>query len=149
MLLLYTPILKSIPWILFAEDWSSIFGDPTKFGLGAFSILFDILFMVQHYCLYRGKDPYESLNNYEKEVEAPLLSAVHWCTNKYAVLKDCSSCESASPFMIRCNITDGAIYFTSIEPIKLKEDCVSQSYLMQLYSLKLGVLDDIRQIEIR
>lgn len=59
------------------EDWSSIFGDPTKFGLGAFSILFDILFMVQHYCLYRGKDPYESLNNYEKEVEAPLLSAVH------------------------------------------------------------------------
>lgn len=59
------------------EDWSSIFGDPTKFGLGAFSILFDILFMVQHYCLYRGKDPYESLNNYEKEVEAPLLSVVH------------------------------------------------------------------------
>lgn len=59
------------------EDWSSIFGDPTKFGLGAFSILFDILFMVQHYCLYRGKDPYESLNNYEREVEAPLLSAVH------------------------------------------------------------------------
>lgn len=59
------------------EDWSSIFGDPTKFGLGAFSILFDILFMVQHYCLYRGKDPYESLNNYEKEVEAPLISAVH------------------------------------------------------------------------
>lgn len=77
MLLFYTPILKSMPWILFAEDWSSIFGDPTKFGLGAFSILFDILFMVQHYCLYRGKNPYESLNNYEKEVEAPLISAVH------------------------------------------------------------------------
>ncbi|XP_061166220.1 cystinosin-like [Saccostrea echinata] len=54
------------------DDWSSIFGDPTKFGLGAFSILFDILFMVQHYCLFRGRDPYESLNNYE-EVYSPLI----------------------------------------------------------------------------
>ena len=25
------------------NDWSSIFGDPTKFGLGLFSVLFDIL----------------------------------------------------------------------------------------------------------
>lgn len=37
----------------FADDWASIFGDPTKFGLGAFSVLFDILFLVQHYVLYR------------------------------------------------------------------------------------------------
>ncbi|KAK3750082.1 hypothetical protein QZH41_017116 [Actinostola sp. cb2023] len=35
------------------EDWSSIFGDLTKFALGALSILFDILFIVQHYCLYK------------------------------------------------------------------------------------------------
>ena len=35
------------------DDWRSIFGDPTKFGLGLFSILFDILFMIQHYILYR------------------------------------------------------------------------------------------------
>ena len=35
------------------NDWSSIFGSPTKFGLGFFSILFDLLFMVQHYVLYR------------------------------------------------------------------------------------------------
>ncbi|XP_064626519.1 cystinosin-like [Lineus longissimus] len=37
------------------NDWGSIFGDPTKFGLGAISILFDIFFMVQHYILYRPK----------------------------------------------------------------------------------------------
>jgi len=37
------------------DDWSSIFGSPTKFGLGFFSILFDILFIVQHYILYRSK----------------------------------------------------------------------------------------------
>ncbi|XP_058117351.1 cystinosin homolog [Anopheles ziemanni] len=35
------------------DDWASIFGDPTKFGLGLFSVLFDILFIVQHYVLYR------------------------------------------------------------------------------------------------
>ena len=35
------------------NDWSSIFGSPTKFGLGLFSVLFDILFIVQHYILYR------------------------------------------------------------------------------------------------
>ena len=37
------------------DDWSSIFGSPTKFGLGMFSVLFDILFIAQHYCLYRTR----------------------------------------------------------------------------------------------
>ncbi|KAF2901758.1 hypothetical protein ILUMI_04436 [Ignelater luminosus] len=35
------------------DDWVSIFGDPTKFGLGLFSVIFDIFFMIQHYILYR------------------------------------------------------------------------------------------------
>lgn len=35
------------------DDYDSIFGDPTKFGLGLFSVFFDIFFMVQHYILYR------------------------------------------------------------------------------------------------
>ncbi|CAF0975471.1 unnamed protein product [Rotaria magnacalcarata] len=35
------------------NDWSSIFGSPTKFTLGLFSVLFDIVFIVQHYILYR------------------------------------------------------------------------------------------------
>ena len=49
-------------YFLLSDDWSSIFGDPTKFGLGFFSILFDILFMVQHYCLYRRPTEYVSLS---------------------------------------------------------------------------------------
>nr|QAV56627.1 Cystinosin-like protein [Haliotis discus discus] len=53
------------------DDWSSIFGDPTKFGLGFFSILFDILFMIQHYCLYRGQNPYEIVNEKESIVNVP------------------------------------------------------------------------------
>ncbi|XP_046849782.1 cystinosin-like [Xenia sp. Carnegie-2017] len=32
--------------------WVAIFGDLTKFSLGLISVLFDILFMVQHYILY-------------------------------------------------------------------------------------------------
>lgn len=43
------------------DEWRLIFGDPTKFGLGVFSIAFDIVFMAQHYCLYRrrGYEPCE------------------------------------------------------------------------------------------
>ncbi|XP_055848767.1 cystinosin homolog isoform X1 [Episyrphus balteatus] len=41
------------------DDWVSIFGDPTKFGLGLFSVLFDIFFMLQHYVFYRNLQPYE------------------------------------------------------------------------------------------
>ncbi|XP_037077712.1 cystinosin homolog isoform X2 [Pollicipes pollicipes] len=37
------------------DDWTSIFGNPTKFGLGLFSVLFDVLFMCQHYCLYSSR----------------------------------------------------------------------------------------------
>lgn len=51
-----------------SDDWASIFGDPTKFGLGFFSILFDILFIVQHYVLYRGRDDYDILQE-SREVD--------------------------------------------------------------------------------
>ncbi|KAK0176740.1 hypothetical protein PV328_000847 [Microctonus aethiopoides] len=49
-------ILSMLQMILNAynyDDWESIFGDPTKFGLGFFSVAFDIFFLVQHYVLYR------------------------------------------------------------------------------------------------
>ncbi|XP_073951714.1 lysosomal cystine transporter cystinosin isoform X2 [Choristoneura fumiferana] len=35
------------------NDWVSFFGDATKFGLGLFSLVFDIFFMLQHYVFYR------------------------------------------------------------------------------------------------
>ena len=43
------------------DDWGSLFGDPTKFGLGLFSVIFDIFFMLQHYVFYRGNLPHETL----------------------------------------------------------------------------------------
>ncbi|XP_074523539.1 cystinosin [Halichoeres trimaculatus] len=47
------------------DEWMLIFGDPTKFGLGLFSVVFDILFMVQHYCLYRKPSQYEAIAGQE------------------------------------------------------------------------------------
>ncbi|OAQ97993.1 hypothetical protein LLEC1_07874, partial [Akanthomyces lecanii] len=35
------------------RDWSGITSNPVKFGLGQISIFFDVLFILQHYVLYR------------------------------------------------------------------------------------------------
>lgn len=43
------------------DEWKLIFGDPTKFGLGLFSIIFDIVFITQHYCLYRKAQGYQNV----------------------------------------------------------------------------------------
>ena len=45
-------------------DMSAISGDPVKFGLGFVSVIFDIMFMVQHYSLYK-------VNNAKLLEEAP------------------------------------------------------------------------------
>uniref|UniRef100_A0A3P8WVX8 Cystinosin n=1 Tax=Cynoglossus semilaevis TaxID=244447 RepID=A0A3P8WVX8_CYNSE len=47
------------------DQWDLIFGDPTKFGLGLFSVVFDILFMTQHYCLYRNSLQYQTVAGLE------------------------------------------------------------------------------------
>jgi cystinosin len=36
-------------------DWSGITGNPVKFGLGNVSIIFDMIFIIQHYWLYRHR----------------------------------------------------------------------------------------------
>jgi LCT (Lysosomal Cystine Transporter) family transporter len=38
------------------DDWSGFYGNPVKFGLGLVSMIFDIVFMIQHYILYRHSD---------------------------------------------------------------------------------------------
>ncbi|KAL5015520.1 hypothetical protein ScPMuIL_009790 [Solemya velum] len=37
-----------------SDDWVSLYGDPTKFGLGLVTIVFDLIFCVQHYILYKN-----------------------------------------------------------------------------------------------
>lgn len=48
-------------WLL-TDQWTLIFGDPTKFGLGVFTIFFDVVFFIQHFYLYRKKPGYDQLN---------------------------------------------------------------------------------------
>ncbi|VEN55217.1 unnamed protein product [Callosobruchus maculatus] len=50
------------------DDWRSIFGDPTKFGLGLFSVAFDIFFIVQHYVLYRHTNYEDRTDQEEKNI---------------------------------------------------------------------------------
>ncbi|OAD02431.1 hypothetical protein MUCCIDRAFT_143982, partial [Mucor lusitanicus CBS 277.49] len=47
-------------------DWSGVSGNPVKLGLGLQSIAFDIIFMVQHYILYRDHAA-TSLNTVDEE----------------------------------------------------------------------------------
>ncbi|CAG9530497.1 unnamed protein product [Cercopithifilaria johnstoni] len=44
------------------DDWSIFYGNPVKLGLGAVSMQFDIIFMVQHYYLYRNSGAGVTLN---------------------------------------------------------------------------------------
>ena len=48
------------------SDWSGLTGNPVKLGLGNVSILFDILFMVQHYILYKGNKVKEDGRDWER-----------------------------------------------------------------------------------
>ena len=38
------------------HDWAGVTGNPVKFGLSNITIVFDVVFMLQHYVLYRGSD---------------------------------------------------------------------------------------------
>jgi cystinosin len=38
------------------HDWSGVTGNPVKFALGNVSMIYDLIFMTQHYVLYRGAD---------------------------------------------------------------------------------------------
>ncbi|CAF1083959.1 unnamed protein product [Adineta ricciae] len=66
-------ILSLIQMVLLAinyNDWSSIFGSITKLGLGIVSMGFDLIFLVQHYILYKNtkkqEHGYQVLDNNEQ-----------------------------------------------------------------------------------
>lgn len=56
----------------FQADWSGITGNPLKFGLGLVSILFDLIFITQHYVLYRQPNPRHRKSSDDRLTE-PLL----------------------------------------------------------------------------
>ena len=44
-----------------SQDWTSLTGDLTKLGLSAVSLSFDLVFLLQHFVLYRNRDPYHQI----------------------------------------------------------------------------------------
>jgi cystinosin len=53
-------------------DWSPVVGNPVKFGLGFISIVYDLVFMLQHYCVYphkgeQGRGGYARLRSQEAD----------------------------------------------------------------------------------
>ncbi|KAI4203235.1 MAG: hypothetical protein LQ346_001831 [Caloplaca aetnensis] len=40
--------------LLEGGDWSGVTGNPVKFGLGNISVVFDVIFILQHYVFYRN-----------------------------------------------------------------------------------------------
>ncbi|KAH9634231.1 hypothetical protein HF086_012693, partial [Spodoptera exigua] len=51
------------------NDWISFFGDATKFGLGLFSLVFDIFFILQHYVFYREGKEFVRVNSSDEGSE--------------------------------------------------------------------------------
>ncbi|CAG5178129.1 uncharacterized protein ALTATR162_LOCUS8548 [Alternaria atra] len=54
------------------NDWSGVTGNPVKFGLGNITIVFDIIFMLQHYVLY--KHPAKRLEDEDEEERQGLVA---------------------------------------------------------------------------
>nr|CAD2163032.1 unnamed protein product [Meloidogyne enterolobii] len=67
-------ILQMILQAKNTADWSAFVGNPVKFGLGFVSIIFDVLFIIQHYVLYPHKesDTYDQVSNPVTPVPATL-----------------------------------------------------------------------------
>ena len=43
------------------DDWSSFSGNPTKFIVGVFTLIFDIVIILQHFVCYRNAIPFEEI----------------------------------------------------------------------------------------
>lgn len=56
------------------DDWSGLTGNPVKLGLGNVSIAFDLVFLVQHYCLYPEAP---AIMTASTESIRPLLGSTH------------------------------------------------------------------------
>lgn len=55
-------LLQMILVALNSSDWTSLTGDLTKLGLSLVSLGFDILFLFQHFVLYKDREPYQQIH---------------------------------------------------------------------------------------
>uniref|UniRef100_A0A8R1UTS8 Ctns-1 n=1 Tax=Pristionchus pacificus TaxID=54126 RepID=A0A8R1UTS8_PRIPA len=62
-------------------NFSAIIGNPVKFGLGFVSIVFDIVFMIQHYILYKDAQIVGEYEEIEEEGERPSSPSIQGVDN--------------------------------------------------------------------
>ena len=53
------------------DDWSSFTGNPTKFIVGFFTLVFDIVIILQHFVCYKNAIPFEQIPSEEDESMNP------------------------------------------------------------------------------
>ncbi|KNG45855.1 37s ribosomal protein rsm22 [Stemphylium lycopersici] len=58
------------------NDWSGVTGNPVKFGLGNITIIFDVVFMLQHYVLYRNSGRGKAEGEGDEEEREGLVGGV-------------------------------------------------------------------------
>lgn len=51
------------------SDWSPVTGNPVKFALGWTSLIFDFIFIVQHYCLYATTTKKRLFDVFDADIE--------------------------------------------------------------------------------
>ena len=54
-------LLQMILVALNSSDWTSLTGDLTKLGLSLVSLGFDLVFLLQHFVLYKDREPYQQI----------------------------------------------------------------------------------------
>ncbi|VVD04067.1 unnamed protein product [Leptidea sinapis] len=67
------------------NDWISFFGDVTKFGLGLFSLIFDIFFILQHYVFYR--EDKECVGDTESDSSNDVLDMTRSVGSEYFLIR--------------------------------------------------------------
>lgn len=70
VLLDFTGSILSFAQLIFdgaTESWSGVFGDPVKLGLSIVGLVFDIIFIIQHYVLYTDRADSRRCNTAGKE----------------------------------------------------------------------------------
>ena len=49
------------------DDWSSFSGNPTKFIVGVFTLVFDVILIIQHYACYRNSHQWERIPSTDED----------------------------------------------------------------------------------
>ncbi|GFS25407.1 cystinosin-like [Elysia marginata] len=71
------------------DDWDSLMGNLTKLGLGLVTIIFDSIFIIQHYCLYYKASLYRPIHDVE------ICEGSKKATEKEAIVKSHSAKSKA------------------------------------------------------